>query len=156
MFFKKKQLTIQSPIAGEIVPLDQVEDPVFGGKMMGDGVAIMPKSGRVVAPVDGKIESIFPTKHALGIVASDGAEILIHVGINTVELEGKPYTLHVSAGEKVKKGDLLLEFDIAAITAAGYPVVTPVIITNTPDYKSIDVLASGSIAEKADLLQLSK
>ncbi|WP_411681941.1 beta-glucoside-specific PTS transporter subunit IIABC [Clostridium thailandense] len=133
------KINICSPITGEVVPLEQVSDETFAKEIMGKGIAIMPAEGRVVSPVDGKIQMIFKTKHAIGILSEDGAEILIHIGIDTVKLEGKHFTAHVKDGDIIKKGDLLVEFDKDAIIAEGYEVITPVIITNTIDY--LDVLA---------------
>ncbi|MCL1936338.1 MAG: beta-glucoside-specific PTS transporter subunit IIABC [Defluviitaleaceae bacterium] len=128
---------ILSPIKGKIVELSKVSDPVFAEGAMGKGIAIEPTEGRVVAPVDGKIATFFKTKHALGIEDEHGVEILIHVGINTVELNGQHFTAHKKEGDTVKAGDLLLEFDIDGIKKAGYKVTTPIIITNTQDYKDV-------------------
>lgn len=133
------KINVSSPVTGEVVPLEQVSDETFAKEIMGKGIAVMPAEGRVVSPVDGKIQMIFKTKHAIGILSEDGAEILIHIGIDTVKLDGKHFKAHVKNGDSVKKGDLLVEFDKDAIIAEGYQVVTPVIITNSANY--LDVLA---------------
>jgi PTS system beta-glucosides-specific IIC component len=145
---------ILSPIAGDIVPLEQVKDATFASGLLGKGVAIAPQQGRVVAPVGGSVVSLFKTKHAIGIESDDGAEILIHVGIDTVRLDGLHFTAHVQVGDRVAPGDLLIEFDQAAIHAAGYDTTTPIIISNSDDY--VDVLTSGlsPVQERAPLLTL--
>ncbi|EOH91167.1 beta-glucoside-specific PTS transporter subunit IIABC [Enterococcus pallens] len=127
-----------SPLAGEVVSLEEVKDNVFSQRMMGDGVAIKPSNGKVVAPFDGVIEAAFETKHAIGLKSYDGCELLIHVGLDTVELEGAGYTMHVKKGDSVSKGDLLIEFDRTEIQAAGYDTITPIIVTNTAMYESIE------------------
>jgi PTS system beta-glucosides-specific IIC component len=145
---------ILSPIAGDIVPLEQVKDATFASGLLGKGVAIAPQQGRVVAPAAGSVVSLFKTKHAIGIESDDGAEILIHVGIDTVRLDGLHFTAHVQVGDRVAPGDLLIEFDQAAIHAAGYDTTTPIIISNSDDY--VDVLTSGlsPVQERAPLLTL--
>ena len=135
-----KKEVIVSPLTGEVKLLSSVNDPVFSSETMGKGIAIEPTIGEVSSPVDGTVTAIFPTKHAIGIISDGGAEILIHVGINTVQLEGKYFTQLVEQGAKVKRGDLLVKFDIEKIKEAGYQIITPVIITNTDNYS--DVLAS--------------
>ncbi|MBS7525211.1 beta-glucoside-specific PTS transporter subunit IIABC [Fusibacter paucivorans] len=125
---------IYAPIAGEIVPLNQVEDAAFSSEALGKGFAIMPKEGKVYAPVDGEIVTLFKTKHAIGIKTETGMEILIHVGMDTVKLNGEFFDAKINQGDFVKRGDLLLEFDMAGIKAAGYSLITPVVITNSDDY----------------------
>lgn len=151
------KVTINSPIQGEMLPLEQVNDETFASGLLGKGVAIKPAVGRVVSPVNGNVSSLFRTKHAIGLLDESGAEVLIHVGIDTVKLDGQHFTAHVQQDDNVKVGDLLLEFDIAAITAAGYELTTPVIISNSDDY--IDVLAASQqsqVGETAPLLTLIK
>lgn len=128
---------IFAPIKGEAIPLTDVEDEVFSSQLMGKGAAIKPAEGKVYAPFDGTVESVFDTKHAIGLKSDDGVEVLIHVGMDTVKLEGKPFTLKTEAGKKVSKGDLLLEFDMKQIQDAGYSLVTPVIVSNTNDYTDV-------------------
>lgn len=127
-----------SPLSGEVISLEEINDKVFSQKMMGDGVAIKPTVGKVVAPFDSVVEAAFETKHAVGLKSYDGCELLIHVGLDTVELNGVGYTMHVKKGDAVSKGELLLEFDIEAIQKAGYDVTTPIIVTNTTMYEVIE------------------
>ncbi|MBN3066694.1 beta-glucoside-specific PTS transporter subunit IIABC [Pectobacterium brasiliense] len=124
-----------SPAKGELILLEEVNDKVFSSGVVGQGVAILPQEGRIYSPVDGMIASTFASGHAVGILSQKGAEILIHVGINTVQLEGQHYQMHVSEGDKVTKGQLLLEFDLDAIQKAGYDTVTPMVITNAEEYR---------------------
>lgn len=128
---------IMAPIKGEIVALKDVKDEVFSSGAMGKGIAIEPSEGKVYAPADGVITTFFPTKHAIGLTTNNGAEILIHVGMDTVSMNGEGFTAKKEQGDTVKKGDLLLEFDIDRIKAAGHPVTTPVIVTNSNDYVDI-------------------
>ncbi|WP_163580793.1 beta-glucoside-specific PTS transporter subunit IIABC [Gracilibacillus saliphilus] len=129
--------TVNSPLEGEIIPLKNVSDPTFAKGLMGEGIAIEPMNGKVVAPFDGSIVSLFQTKHAIGLRSENGLELLIHVGLDTVNLEGKYYAPHVEQGQDVKQGDLLITFDIEKIKDAGYPTVTPIIVTNSSDYHEI-------------------
>jgi PTS system beta-glucosides-specific IIC component len=132
-----KAETLVSPIKGEVKPLAVVKDEAFASGALGKGIAIEPSEGRVVAPVDGVLTTMFPTGHALGITSENGAEILIHIGMDTVELNGKHFVIKAKQGETVKKGQVLVEFDIQAIKAAGYAVTTPVIVTNSDNYADI-------------------
>lgn len=132
-----KKEAIVSPLTGAIKALNEVDDQVFASEAMGKGIAIEPTVGKVFAPVNGVVSILFPTGHATGITSEEGAEILIHVGIDTVQLEGKYFSPKVQQGDRVKKGDLLVEFDIEKIKEAGYQVTTPVIITNTNQYMDI-------------------
>jgi PTS system glucose-specific IIA component len=125
-----KEIDVYTPVSGKILSLEEVPDPVFSEKMMGDGIAIEPSDGRVVAPFDGDIMQIFPTKHAVGIKAANGAEILIHVGLETVSMKGEGFESHVSQGDKVKKGDLLITFDLNLIREKANSTITPIIVTN--------------------------
>lgn len=145
---------ITSPLTGEVLPLSETPDAVFASGAMGQGVAIEPSVGEVVAPADGTIRLLFPTNHAIGLATDDGAELLIHVGMDTVELDGKGFTAHVVQGSKVKKGQLLLSFDMEAIQEAGYSVVTPIIVTNSADYQAVEVLAEGQIDLGQNLLNI--
>lgn len=128
---------IDSPLNGKAVPLSDVKDEVFSSEMMGTGCAVIPSEGKVFAPFDGTVTGLFDTHHAVGLESADGIELLIHVGMDTVKLNGKHFTCHIQNGQHVKKGDLLLEFDIQEITAEGYDVTTPVIITNSDDFSDI-------------------
>ncbi|WP_449450777.1 beta-glucoside-specific PTS transporter subunit IIABC [Streptococcus suis] len=127
-----------SPLSGQILPLEKVNDATFSKKMLGAGVAIIPKDGKVYAPFDGAVTSLFPTKHAIGLTSDEGVELLIHFGLETVELKGRGFVSHVSDGEKVEKGQLMLEVDVEMLVAEGYDIVTPVVVTNTQEY--LDVL----------------
>ena len=131
-------IEIDSPVSGKVVSLSEVKDDVFSKEIMGKGIAIEPTVGKVVAPFDGTVSAIFPTNHAVGLTNAEGVEVLVHVGLDTVELNGKNYTGLVKNGDTVKKGDTLVTFDIDAIKAAGYDVITPVIITNSNNY--VDVI----------------
>ncbi|MBC7760387.1 MAG: PTS glucose transporter subunit IIA [Candidatus Saccharibacteria bacterium] len=128
---------ITSPVTGKVVPMSEVPDPVFSTGIMGAGVAIAPTDSRIYAPFDGTVVVVMPSKHALGLISDDGVELLIHVGIDTVKLNGEHFTVHTHINAKVKKGDLLLEFDHAAITRAGYSLLTPVIVTNSQDFDDV-------------------
>jgi len=159
-FFKKKEKeyddVIGAPLKGEAVPSSEVSDPTFAEEMLGKGMAIKPSEGKVYAPFDGTVAMVFDTKHAVSLVSEKGAEVLIHVGLDTVMLKGEHYTAHVESGAAVKKGDLLLEFDMEAIQAAGYQVITPVVICNADDYKDV-IRTTGTQVEPGDVvMQLEK
>ena len=130
---------ITSPVKGDIIPLTEVKDPTFAEGILGDGFAVIPTEGKVYAPFTGSCENIFDTLHALGLVSDNGIELLIHVGLETVNLNGAPFTAHVKNGQHFKKGDLLLEFDIDAIKKAGCEIQTPIIVTNTDEYEHLSV-----------------
>ncbi|WP_419749936.1 glucose PTS transporter subunit IIA [Terrisporobacter petrolearius] len=145
---------IVAPIEGNAIYLEEVGDGVFSEGMLGKGVAIEPAVGRAVSPVDGVVSTIFDTKHAVGLTSDNGVEVLIHIGLDTVKLNGKYFTTHVKAGDRVKAGDLLVEFDIEKIKEAGYPTVTPVIVTNTDSYKDVESITKGSVKEKDKLISV--
>ena len=140
---------VYSVADGQVVALEQVEDPVFAQKMMGDGFAVEPANGNIVSPVTGTVSSIFPTKHALGLVTDSGLEVLVHIGLDTVSLEGKPFTVHVSEGQKVVAGDLLVTADLDAIREAGRKTSTVVVFTNGDVLKSVKLEQTGSLAAKS-------
>ena len=139
---------VYSVADGEVIALEQVKDPVFSQKMMGDGFAVEPENGNIVSPVSGTVSSIFPTKHALGLVTEAGLEVLVHIGLDTVSLEGKPFTVHVAEGQKVTAGDLLVTADLDAIRAAGRETSTIVVFTNGDVIKSVNLEQTGSHAAK--------
>ena len=134
---KTKREVIYSPIKGEVKPLDQVQDEAFSSGVLGQGVGIIPEEGKVVAPFDGTVMTLFPTKHAIGIVSDNGCELLIHIGLNTVQLEGKYFESFVKQGDKFKKGQTLITFDIEKISKEGYCLETPVVVTNYSDYVGV-------------------
>lgn len=146
--FKGLTEEVYSVADGQVIALEQVKDPVFAQKMMGDGFAVEPANGNIVSPVSGTVSSIFPTKHALGIVTEAGLEVLVHIGLDTVSLEGKPFTVHVAEGQKVAAGDLLVTADLDAIRAAGRETSTVVVFTNGDAIKSVKLEKTGSLAAK--------
>ena len=146
--FKGVTEDVYSVADGQVIALEQVKDPVFAQKMMGDGFAVEPANGNIVSPVTGTVSSIFPTKHALGLVTDSGLEVLVHIGLDTVSLEGKPFTVHVAEGQKVAAGDLLVTADLDAIRAAGRETSTVVVFTNGDAIKSVKLEQTGSLAAK--------
>ena len=147
-----KDSTLGAHMNGQMLLMNEVQDEAFASCALGDGVAIEPSEGKLYAPADGEITNVFDTKHAVGLLTSDDVEILMHIGIDTVRLNGQYFEAHVSEGQSVKKGDLLISFDMAAIKKAGYLCTTPMIVTNTDDYKSVKPLATGTIKAGQDLL----
>ena len=145
---------VAAPLKGRIVPLEEVNDAVFSQKVLGDGVAILPLEGKVYSPVDGVVSTLFETKHAIGLTSRDGVELLIHIGIDTVNLQGKYYTSYVETGSQVKTGDLLISFEEEAIKKEGYDTVTPVLVTNTGEFAEISSSGSGMIAVGEKLLAI--
>ena len=143
-----------APASGEMIPLSEVGDATFAGEILGKGVAVVPSEGRITAPFDGTVGAVFETKHAIGLMSEDGLELLIHVGINTVELNGQHYTAYVSAGDTVKKGQLMLEFDIPAIQKAGYDITTPVIVSNSDDFEHVEPVKTGTVHAGEEVLQI--
>ncbi|GAA3020112.1 beta-glucoside-specific PTS transporter subunit IIABC [Tetragenococcus solitarius] len=150
------QIQIHSPLEGELVPLKEVEDEVFSSGAMGQGGAILPTEGKLVAPFDCKITSFFPTKHAIGLTDKNGIELLIHIGMDTVQLNGEHFSSSVKEGQEVKKGDSLVNFDIEAIQQAGYSVVTPIIVTNTNDFKQVASEKSRHVAPSDSIITVVK
>ena len=150
----RAETEIVSPLDGEAVPLSEVPDPTFAQEMLGKGIAIRPSGNTVCSPVDGKVTMIFPTRHAVGLESEDGAELLIHIGLDTVQLEGKYFTAAVCDGQKVKKGDPLITCDLDKVVEAGYQTITPVIVTNTDLYTEITPLASGRVKTGDALLKI--
>ncbi|MED4225424.1 beta-glucoside-specific PTS transporter subunit IIABC [Neobacillus cucumis] len=143
---------LNSPIPGTVIPLSEVKDEAFASEALGKGFAVEPSEGKVFSPFDGKVVALFPTKHAIGLVSNTGVEILIHVGLNTVELNGQYFDALVEANQEVKKGQLLLTFDRKKIQEAGYSTQVPVIVTNTPQYSSIETIAQGNVGKAEDVL----
>ena len=147
-------IIIQSPMSGVAVPLNQVNDPTFAEGILGKGIAIEPESGRVLSPVNGTIRTIFETGHAVGLESEEGAEVLIHVGLDTVNLKGKHFDVKMKAGDEVKVGDCILEFDLEAIRDEGYDVITPIIISNYGNYEAVEAAASGPVTFGSPLLTI--
>ncbi len=151
-FFKKnKTIELISPITGKIIPIEEVPDKVFSEKMVGDGIAIEPLEGKVLSPVDGTVVTIFPTNHAIGLTTKEGIEILIHIGLDTVELGGKGLKRLVEEGTKVKKGDPLMEFDINVIKENGKLIITPVVISNMNNIKKLEKM-DGNVEKGKDII----
>ena len=146
--------TLVAPIAGEVLPMESCSDPIFAGKGMGDGCVVVPADGMLVSPCDGTVSLVADTGHAVGLVSDQGAEILIHIGIDTVNLEGKPFTAYVAPGDRVSAGQPLMDVDLEQIKAAGLSTETMVIVTNTPDFSAVTTTASGAVAAGAELLDL--
>lgn len=155
--FERKSLTgeyIASPITGEVMPLEELHDSMFAEGLLGKGIAINPSEGKVISPVNGKVSVVCETKHAIGLVSEGGAEVFIHIGMDTVNLGGRYFKPYVKQDDEVKVGDLLIEFDIEGIKAEGYHLITPIVIANTTDYTSVDAVASGIIKAKENLLEV--
>jgi sugar PTS system EIIA component len=138
LFKKNKTVSFVAPMTGKVIPLEEVPDPVFSQKMMGDGLAMDPTEGVVYAPVNGEIVQLFPTKHAIGIKTKNGLEVLIHIGIDTVSMNGEGFTAHIQTGDKVKQGDPLISFDLALVKEKAKSTITPIIITNGDVVESLE------------------
>ena len=151
-----KDTVLSACLNGTVVPLADVKDEAFASGVLGDGIAIEPSDGELVAPADGEISSTFETHHAVGMTTADGAELLMHIGIDTVKLGGKHFTYLVNEGDKVKKGQPLIRFELEAIKAEGYPVTTPLIVCNTDDYAAVAAKASGTVKQGDALLELKR
>ncbi|MCL2053782.1 MAG: PTS glucose transporter subunit IIA [Oscillospiraceae bacterium] len=151
----KKSIVISSPMDGTVIPLSKVSDPVFSQGILGPGIAIQPDSGYVCAPCSAVIEQMFETGHAANLVTDSGVQLLIHVGIDTVKLKGRHYTIIKNSGEKVSKGDILMEFDAAAISGEGFDTVTPVIICNPDDFGKLSFAKEGAIKAGETLITIN-
>ena len=151
-----EEITLGSPVRGEVVNISEVKDEVFASKAMGDGVGICPAEGKIYAPCDGTAETVFETGHAVGITDENGLELLIHIGINTVELNGKGFTPHIEQGAKVKKGDLLVEFDLEEIKKAGYDTTVIYIVTNMDDVSGITTEAGKQVNVAEKVMEVRK
>ena len=150
----EKAINITSPAEGKVIPLSEVADATFAQEILGKGAAIVPEKGVIYAPFDGKVDVMFETGHAVGLVGDNGIELLVHIGIDTVNLEGKYFTPKKAAGDVVKKGDVLIEFDIEKIKAAGYDVTTPVIVSNTDQYAEVEKTATGEVTKESNLIKV--
>lgn len=143
-----------APAAGRAVSIKEVNDPTFAEEILGKGVAVIPSEGKIYAPADGEIGMVFDTLHAVSLTTEYGAEVLIHVGLDTVKMKGEGFEGHVKAGDKVKKGDLLLTVDLEKVKAAGYDIITPMLICNTGDYASVEAMADKQVAAGDDVLSV--
>ena len=146
--------TLYAHLKGKIIPLSDVEDEAFSQGILGKGIAIEPSVGNLYSPCNGRVESLFDTKHAVNLISENGAEILLHIGIDTVKLNGKYFSTHVNTGDEVKKGQLLINFDMEAIKNAGYKLTTPMVICNSDSYEKITVLADGKIKNGDEIIEL--
>lgn len=154
--FGKKYDLLCAPVAGNAVPVSQVPDPTFAEEMLGKGIAVEPTEGKVYAPCDATVDLMFATGHAVSLVADCGAEVLIHVGLETVSLEGKHFTVHAASGDKVKKGDLLIEFDLEAIKAAGFNTITPMVVCNSDAYATFNTHVGKAVTNADVVVELGK
>ena len=159
-FFKKlfgpNELEIGAPVAGAAVNVKEVEDPTFGEEILGKGIAIRPTANQIVAPCDATIELMFDTGHAVSMTADNGAEILIHVGLETVKLNGQHFKVHAANGDHVKAGQLLIEFDREAIAAEGYDIITPMVICNSDKYSTINTYVGKDVIAGEKVIGLAE
>lgn len=157
MFEKNaKIISLKAVEDGRTIPMDEVNDQTFAQELLGPGIAIVPSNGTVVSPIDGTIATVMDTKHAVCIQGEDGLELIVHAGLDTVELNGKYYQTYKEIGDQVKAGDVLLEFDLEEITKAGYDVTTPIVITNLGDYKITKCLTGQQVKAGEEVIQLTK
>ena len=159
LFGKKEEINpnhVYAPMAGEAVAITEIPDPTFSEGLLGNGIAIKPTDGKVYAPVNGTVDTAFDTGHAVSLVSDNGIEILIHVGLETVGLNGAPFQMKVKNGQKVKKGDILLIADLEAIKAAGLPTITPVLVCNSDDYTTFNVTTGKAVTGADVVIELGK
>jgi len=154
--FGKPVDSFYAPMTGKAVAVTEVPDPTFAEGMLGNGIAVIPADGKVYAPCDATVDTMFDTGHAVSLVAECGAEILIHIGLETVSLAGKPFTVHVANGDKVKKGQLLIEADLEAIKEAGLNTITPMLICNTDEYPTFNTFTGKDVTNEDVVIELAK
>lgn len=156
--FKKKDtaVVLGAPMRGKCVSIKEVPDPTFGEEILGKGIAIIPADGHVYAPADGVISTVFPTGHAVGVTTPDGAELLIHIGLDTVELKGEPFEIKVESDQSVKKGDLLIVADLEKIRAAGKEIITPLVICNSDTYAKVETFVGKDVEPGDEVIKLEK
>ena len=147
---------VYAPLEGQAVAISEVPDPTFAEGMLGNGIAIEPSEGKVYAPCDATVDTMFETGHAVSLTTDFGAEVLIHVGLETVTLKGKHFTIHAANGDKVKKGDLLIEFDLEAIKAEGFNTITPMLICNSGDYGTFKTNVNKAVTNADVVIELAK
>ncbi|GAA4717015.1 PTS sugar transporter subunit IIA [Brevibacillus fulvus] len=153
---RKEEVSMLAPVTGTVVPLEQVPDPVFSQKMAGDGIAIQPSEGLLLAPFNGKVAHLFHTSHAISLISEAGVELLIHIGIDTVKLDGKGFTPYVQTGDQVKAGDKLIAFDLNVLQEAGCPTITPILLTDETVIEQKNVTAAGAVtAGKDEVIHLT-
>lgn len=152
---ESRETQVYAPVDGQTVPIGEVKDETFSQKILGDGIAILPESGEFCSPADGKLESVFPTGHAYAVTTEDGAQILVHIGFDTVELKGKYFTVYGKNGEKVKRGDRIVSVDLEGIRHAGYDLTTPVVILNSAEYAEVRK-TEGKVRSGKQILTLVK
>lgn len=156
LFTSGSAISLQSPLKGTLLSLAQVPDDAFAGKVLGDGFAIDPTDGLVVAPLDAEVAQVFRTNHAIGLVSKDGLEILIHAGIDTVKMNGEGFQSFVKAGDHVKAGDKLLQFDLTLVKAKAKSAITPVVVTNMDIVDSLETIAKGTVSTGQEILRIKK
>ena len=147
---------IYAPVSGKAVPVTEVPDPTFAEGLLGNGIAIIPTDGKIYSPVDGTVGTMFDTGHACALTSTTGVELLIHVGLETVGLNGAPFTIHCKDGDTVKKGQLLFEADLAAIQAAGLPIITPVLVCNSDDYATFETMVGKDVTNDDIVISVAK
>lgn len=152
----KQDIEIGAALSGKCIALAEVPDEAFSQGILGKGVAIVPNDGKICAPADGEISTLFSTGHAVALTTSEGVEILVHVGLDTVTLEGKPFTIRTENGASVKRGDLILEADLEAIKAAGLEVITPIVICNPDDFSSIECMTGKDVTKGETVMKVKK
>lgn len=148
----KRNNVLLSPMAGKVIPLSEVNDPVFASGSLGEGVAIIPSGSKVVAPSDGKIKAIFPTGHAVALHTNEGMDVLIHVGLDTYKLQGRHFSVHAEVGDEVKRGDVLIEFNRDAIRSEGYDITAPILICNAVEFSNIKGSVGNTVSELEELI----
>ncbi|MDE6404727.1 MAG: PTS glucose transporter subunit IIA [Lachnospiraceae bacterium] len=153
---KEEGIQICAPAAGKLVPLSEVSDPTFSDGILGQGAAVIPSGNQFFSPVDGTVTTVFPTGHAAALTSADGAEVLLHIGLDTVKLNGKHFTIHAEEGQQVKKGDLLLEADLEQIKAEGFDIITPVVICNTDDFAEVAMAEARDVEVGDTIINLKK
>ena len=156
--FKKKKAAgymLGAPAKGKAVNIQEVNDPTFSSGMLGQGVAVLPTEGKIYAPADGEIAMVFDTLHAISMVAENGVEILVHVGLDTVNLKGQGFEAHVKAGDSVKKGDLMLTVDLDFLKAEGYDIITPVVVCNTDEYAKVEGIFGKEVIPGDDVVEIT-
>jgi len=154
--FSKPMDELCAPVAGNAVPVSQVPDPTFAEELLGKGIAVEPTEGKVYAPCDATVDMMFETGHAVSLIADFGAEVLIHIGLETVSLKGQHFTVHAANGDKVKKGDLLIEFDLEAIREAGFNTITPMLVCNSGDYATFKTHVNKAVTAADVVIELAK